>query len=131
MNANNPTEKARRRYLLEFGASIVLYVIVIEASCRFAGDLAGTGRLLLLLTPVVPLALVAAAVIRYVRAMDEMQRRITEQSLAFAGIVTVLAAVTWGLLEGETLPHPSAWWTLVVFMAGWLVATVFVKRSYK
>ncbi len=131
MNANNPTEKARRRYLLEFGVSIVFYVVVIEASRRFAGDLAGTARLFLLLAPVVPLGLVAAAVIRHVRAMDEMQRRITEQSLAFAGIVTVLAAVTWGLLEGEALPHPSAWWTLVVFMAGWLVATVFVKRSYK
>jgi chromate transport protein ChrA len=131
MNSNNPTEKARRRYLFEFGVSIVFYVIVIEVSRRFAGDFSGTARMFLLLAPVAPAVLVAAVVLRHVRAMDEMQRRIAEQSLAAAGVITVIASVTWGLLEGEILPRPSAWWTLVVFMAGWLVATVFVRRRYE
>jgi len=131
MNSNNPTEKARRRYLFEFGVSIVFYVIVIEVSRRFAGDFSGTARMFLLLAPVAPAVLVAAVVLRHVRAMDEMQRRIAEQSLAAAGVITVIASVTWGLLEGEILPRPSAWWTLVGFMAGWLVATVFVRRRYE
>ncbi len=131
MNSNNPTEKARRRYLFEFGVSIVFYMIVIEVSRRFAGDFSGTARTFLLLAPVAPAVLVAAVVLRHVRAMDEMQRRIAEQSLAAAGVITVIASVTWGLLEGEILPRPSAWWTLVVFMAGWLVATVFVRRRYE
>jgi hypothetical protein len=40
--------------------------------------------------------LVLAAIIRYARSMDELQRRIIGQSLAVAGIVTVMASVSCG-----------------------------------
>ena len=72
------------------------------------------------LLPLLPSIFGFVAIVRLVLATDELQRRIIVNSLALAGGATALLAVTYGLIEGDDIPNPSAWCTYVVFMVSWL-----------
>lgn len=124
-----------RRYYVEFAVSMVAYVAVVAVSRRLlegSAAYASLGvRLAVAGLPVVPVILLFISSVRVIRNTDELNRRICVDSLAIAGGVTALLAVTYGLIEGGPLPHLSAWWTYVVFMLTWLVAQIFVRRQYR
>jgi hypothetical protein len=137
MNAKgeNPVTQAKRRYYIEFGAAMVAYVIVILVSrtllhgrLRDASDAWQIGVAVL---PIIPTLFVFIAVLRLLRRTDELYRQICVDSLAIAGGVTVLLAITYGLIEGGRVPYLSAWWTYTTFMTAWLIATFFVQRRYR
>jgi len=129
--SQNPTTRARQRYYWEFGFSIAGYVALIFLSRSIWSQTAPSWRIPVALLPILPMIFVFAAVVRYVVRMDELERQVLVQSLALAGGATALLSVTYGLLEGAPLPHPSAWWTYSVFMTGWLVSYFFVRRRYQ
>ncbi len=132
----NPTHRAKRRYFIEFGVSMVAYVAVMWLrNWLLVGPprsaLPDGWQLVIALLPVIPVAFVLAAIVRVVRGTDELYRRITVDSLAIAGGATAFLAATYGFIEGGIFPHLSAWWTYSVFMVAWLVATFFVRRQYR
>jgi len=131
----NPVKRAARRYFIEFGLAMAVYVVVIFLSrwllhgpMRHASE---AWQIAIALLPMIPVLGVFAAVVRLLRRTDELSRQICVDSLALAGGATALLAVTYGLIEGGRLPPLSAWWTYVTFMTAWLVATFFVRRRYQ
>jgi hypothetical protein len=131
----NPVTRATRRYFIEFGVAIAAYVVVmmvsrklLHGSLRDAGDGWQIGVAAL---PIIPTLFVFIAVVRLLRRTDEFHRQVCVDSLAIAGGVTALLAVTYGLIEGGRLPHLSAWWTYCTFMIAWLIASFFVQRRYR
>jgi hypothetical protein len=132
-SAPNPAVKALHSYFWWLSLSMIAYAIAIIVSRSFLhthpGD--GPGNIAVALLPIIPVIFVFVAVVRLVLATDEMQRRIIVNSLALAGGVTALLAVTYGLLEGEVLPRPSAWITYITFMTSWIIAGIFVRRHYR
>lgn len=132
MKSANPTDLARRRYTLEFGGSMVAYAAVLIASLHILkASPAMPWRAVVAVTPVIPLAFVFAAILRFMLASDELQRQIQLESLALAAGATALLAVTYGFLEGVGFPHASAWYTYLVVMTVWAISVPFVKRRYK
>jgi uncharacterized membrane protein len=127
--------RAYRRYLVEFWVAMGAYVVVIAVSRRLLeGPLRGAGpwvQVLVAVSPVVPVAMLFAAVVRLILHTDEMQRRVYIESLAAAGGATALLAVTYGLIESERFPHLSAWWTWGVFGVAWIISTFVVRRRYR
>lgn len=133
MKQLNPTSAASRRYLVQAGILAVVYVCVLFGSITFVDSVhpAGLVRYVVLLAPVVPVALLVPAIVRYFRDTDEFERRIMTESLAIAAAVTALLSVTYGFLESSGLPHPSAWVTWAVVMVSWAVARSVVARHYQ
>lgn len=132
MKSANPTDAAKRRYFLELGGALVAYVIVLIASIHLLnGGLPNPWRTVVALTPVIPVALVFVAVARFMLSIDELQRQIQLESMAFAAGFTALAAVTYGFLESAGLPRPSAWLTYTVVMVAWGLSVPIVTRRYK
>lgn len=131
----NPVTRAYRRYFLEFAASMVAYVAVVWVrNLLLHGPMRHTQtgwQIAIALMPVIPAIFLFAAIVRYVRGMDELGRRICVDSLAIAGGATAMAAVTYGFIEGEFFPYVSAWWTYGTFMIAWLVASLFVRLRYR
>ena len=107
------------------------YVVLIFFSRWIWPQVPPSWRILIALLPVIPTIFVFVAIVRFTMAMDELQRNIVVHSLALAGGATALLSVTYGLLEGQVLPRPSAWCTYAVFMVCWLVASKFVSRRYR
>ena len=123
---------AGRRYAVEFSISMVAYVIVLTLSIKaIEHGLPPALKLVFALLPLIPIAFVFAAIVRYLSSIDELQRRIQIESLSLAAGSTALLAITYGFLETVGLPHVSAWYTYAAVMIAWLIAQPFVARRYR
>lgn len=91
-------------------------------------------RAAIALLPVVPIVLATRAVVRLVRAGDELQRRIDLEALVIAGVVVGLACLTASLLEAADVIELSARQALIwIFPAQWIayvLARVWTRRRY-
>ena len=131
MKVTNPTSQAQRRYLTEFTIAMIAYVIVLFGTRIYFRNLTGPLETVVALLPMVPVLFVFIAVVRWIAGTDEFQRRIAVESLAMAGGVTALLALTYGFVEGDPLPRPSAFWVWGVFATAWLVASFVLRRRYQ
>ncbi len=131
MKATNPTTRANRRYSVEFSVAIVLYIVVLFGTRMAFRTYHGPFETLVALAPVIPVFLVFLAALRLFAGTDEFNRRLMTDSLAVAGVLTALLAVTYGFVEGDPLPRPSAWWTWTTFMAAWLIASLILRWRYR
>ena len=128
----NPTTLACRRYLRQMFFMTVAYMIVLFGSVTWLKHVpAGGLRYVIALLPLIPVAALVPIVVRYMRETDEFERRMQTESLAIAGGVTAMLAVTYGFLEIAGLPHLSAWWTWCVLMLAWAIARPLVGRHYQ
>jgi O-antigen/teichoic acid export membrane protein len=131
VNTSNPTAVANRRYVVQIVICMVAYIAVLfPAVWLLNRGLEGPLKFVVAVAPIVPVAFVFLAVLRYFAATDEFERRVMVESLAVAGGITALLAVTYGFLQNAGLPYLSAWWTWTVFMASWLIARLLVSRHY-
>ena len=110
---------------------MVAYVIVVLLSRWMWHAANGPWKAAVALSPMIPAAFVFASIVRFILATDELIRQVAVDSLALAGGATALAAVTYGLIEGEGLPRPSAWWTYAALMVSWVVSGYFVRRRHQ
>ena len=92
---------------------------------------------LLTLTPLLPGALYVRACLRFVRGMDELQRRIQMEAWLFAALGTLIIGTIINTLNANgvalgVLKHSlSLWGTFVLAFALWLVGTAIAKCRYQ
>ncbi len=122
-----------RRYHLELGASMVLYAALLVGvnwvDDRFHPE--GGVRIALALLPMLGCFAALIAIIRAVRRMDELQRQIQFEALAFAFAVTALGTFGWGFLEDAGLPHLRAFAVWPVMAVAWVVGKLMANRRYQ
>jgi hypothetical protein len=112
--------EASRKYLVEFGAAMGLYVLVQFGSTFIAKSMEpGIARTLLLLTPIVPILLTVWAIARQFRRMDEFVRMRGLESIAIAAAVTAGLSLTYGFLESAGFPKLSMFWVWPVMGLVW------------
>jgi len=81
--------------------------------------------------PVLPTCLALLVFVRYLGRMDELQRRIQLDAIAFAAGATAILTFTWGLLENAGFPHLSLIWVLPLLVALWGLATAVASWRYR
>ncbi len=121
-----------RRYTVRFIASMVAYALLLPVCIRLmqgAGD--SPARYLLALLPVVPVAYGLLAFIRFLREMDELQRRIQFEAFGFSLGCTALATFTLGFLERAGFPQISMVWVLPMMIAFWGIGSALASRRYR
>lgn len=92
--------KAGRRYTLEFGGAMTLYVVVLLASVYAAKEMEqGPMLTALALAPIAPVILACIAFFRFYVNMDERERRIHADAAAFSLVIGIFAALTLGFLH--------------------------------
>jgi hypothetical protein len=121
-----------KRYLKEFGTSMAAYSVIVPVSVWLLKHHEHSPlRFLLAVLPVVPSAFAMWAAIRYFRGLDELQRRIQFEGLAFSFLATCLIALSWGLLQNAGLPHADVIWVAPLLIALWGVGTCIALRRYQ
>lgn len=133
MNAiPNATPRSDRRGAIIFVGWAVLYI-----AARLLLELPGLGwwaRLAIALIPVPAFAAVLWTVSRGIAQMDELQRRIQLEALAFAFSLTLLMLMTLGLIElaigldPDNWSYRHVWATLPLF---YFAGMVRAKRRYE
>jgi hypothetical protein len=122
-----------RPYFRELRLSLLVYIGLLGCSIALLSRTrAIPWRLALALLPVVGTLLMAWAVLRELRRLDELQRRIQLEALGFAFASTAILTFGWGFLETflsvRRLPGFAIW----PMMAGlWLVGRLLAQRRYR
>ena len=121
-----------RTYFKEFGGAIVAYTAVLIASVILINsNPEAMWRYPVALLPMIPAIFVLVAVTRQLGRLDELQRRIQFEALAFAFGGTALLTFGYGFLENVGFPHIS-WFAVWPIMAiFWLVGLLLATRRYE
>jgi hypothetical protein len=121
-----------RTSLIQFLSAMGAYVILLLVSVALLNsNPTAPWRGLVAVLPAIPIILILLVVVRLIGRLDELQRRIQLDAIAFAFGATAIVTFTWGLLETAGFPHLSLIWVLLLMSALWGVATIFASRRYR
>ena len=122
-----------RLYLKEFSLAMAAYVVVLLIAVTLINISPSSAwwRIPLALSPVVPIIFAMFAYMRFVSHIDELQRRIQFEALAFGFGISGILAFSYGFLEDVGFPHLS--WTFVfpLMIAFWGIGAVIASRRYR
>ena len=126
--------QAAKKYSRRMIVVTVLYsasVIGINLLDRWA-DLPLWALVVISLLPLVPALGMLAAMVTFVRSMDEVQRRIVTESVLIAALIIAFASFTYGFVQGAIdLPDISLIWILPALIAVQGITMIFVRRWYQ
>jgi hypothetical protein len=112
--------EALRRYHLELGGALALYLAVLFSAIRFYEAMEpGLVRTLLIVSPMLPVFLMAWAIARQFRRMDEFVRLRSLESMAIGAAVTAGFSLTYGFLELAGFPKLTMFWVWGIMGGTW------------
>jgi hypothetical protein len=121
-----------KRYLKEFGSSMAAYTVMVPVSVWLLKRHEHSSlRFLFAVLPVIPSVLAMWAAIRFFRGLDELQRRIQFEGMAFSFLATCLISLTWGFLQNAGLPHADVIWVTPLLIMLWGFGLAFASRRYQ
>jgi hypothetical protein len=123
-----------RAYQVKFAASMIAYIIVLAVSVlilKSNPDPGAPWRIPVALLPTVPALFLIMAFTSYIRGMDELQRHIQLEAIAFGFGGTAAITFGYGFLQG--IGFPTLNWTFVFpLMIGlWGVGVAIAGRRYR
>ena len=125
---NKPT----KTYIQQFVAAIALYVLTLFISIRLMQALGDSPwRIPAALLPMIPIAMGVSAFLRFFREMDELQKQIQLEALAFAFAATGLLTFSYGLLQNAGLPQMSFIAVFPLMIALWGLGSFMASRRYE
>ena len=125
---------AHRRYLIRFVIAMAAYVALILWSVYTLKHNSPPQPWLAIIAglPALPILGVGAALYFYLNDLDELQRRIQIEALAFGCSITVLIALSYGFLEENGgLPHLPTIWYFVIASMLWGIGVHISKRRHE
>jgi hypothetical protein len=130
------TPALRRRYLREFLPAMGGYLVALVASLWLLKRVdEPVLRAMLALLPVVPIALVMRAIVRYIRDADELQRRIELEAVSFSTALVSLLYMSGGFLQAAKVidvPASAAMiWVFPLVCLCYGVAKAVVSRRFQ
>jgi hypothetical protein len=122
-----------KRYFLELGGAMVGYGLALVGSLTLLRAHPDTPlRVPLALLPMIPAAFAVVAVLRFVRASDELERRIQLEAMTFAFACTALTVIAYGFLEGNAgFPHVNVAWVWPAMAVWWVLGVLLGRRRYR
>lgn len=121
-----------RRYVLELGGAIALYSILLMVSVLLLqrGAMAHGTRVAVAVLPMLAGPLVAWAIVRQLRRLDELQRRIQLEALSIAFMAVAMLSMTYGFIENAGFPKLSMFVVWPFMAAVWLLASLALSARY-
>jgi hypothetical protein len=121
-----------KRYLKEFGGSMAAYAVMVPISVRMLRGHEHTplGYAIAFL-PIIPSALALWAFMRMFRNLDELQRRIQLEAVAFSFLATCLITLTWAFQQNAGLPRFDVSWVAPLLIMLWGLGLGIAKRRYE
>ena len=122
-----------RRYQVELMLSLAVYFVLVFGSNWLLRALQPEGVLkyTIAVLPMLGVIATAAAILRHVRRMDELQQRASLEALAFAFSVSAFGFFAWGFAEtagAPKLPTFAIWPIMAVL---WMIGGLLAHRRYR
>jgi hypothetical protein len=111
---------------------LLLYAGVLVVSIKMLeSGIDSDWKYLVAILPVFPALGVPIGVVRGIQAMDELQRRIQLEALAFGFALAAIGTFTYGFLQNAGLPELSWVWVWPVMAGCWMVGQLVAQRRYR
>jgi hypothetical protein len=81
--------------------------------------------------PIIPSAFAMWAFLRFFRGLDELQRRIQLEAVAFSFLATCLITLTWAFQQNAGLPRFDVAWVAPLLILLWSLGLAVAKRRYE
>ena len=124
-----------KRYLRQFIYSMVAYILTLSISLIalswFADYRINLARVVVALTPVIPVISMIYSFLRYLNNIDELQQRIQLLAIGFAAGTTSLLTFSYGFLENVGFPPLSLLWVFPIMILLWGIGLAFIARRYQ
>jgi hypothetical protein len=126
--------KSKKQYLLELGGAFTLYAVLLVASIVILNKVGIESptvfRIVVALIPMVAIVFIMRAAMRFFRRMDELEKRMQLDSLAFAFVGTAFVTFGYGFLEIVGMPRISMFvvWPLMAVL--WMIGHALARRYY-
>lgn len=121
-----------KRYAKEFGSSMAAYCVSVPISIwLLKGNEHSAWRYLFAVLPVLPSVFAVWAAIRFFRSLDELQRRVQFEGIAFSFLATCLLTLTWGFLQNAGLPQADVIWVAPLLIGLWGIGVGLAGRRYQ
>ncbi|ONG56169.1 hypothetical protein BKE38_06590 [Pseudoroseomonas deserti] len=119
-------------YLREFGLCLLAYGLLLAGTIALLPQLEAPAlRGAVVLMPMLPVVAMGWVVLRQLRRIDELQRRIQLEALAFAFAGTAVLSLGHGFLELVGLPRLSMFAVWPVMAILWIVGLRLATRRYR
>jgi hypothetical protein len=116
----------QRRYVIEFAVTAALFILSVGAVQR-VGRLADPTWNAVHFLPFIPFCLIAVAVVRFHRSMDEMQRIRAGQINSIAMLLSVLSFAGYVFVEPFGVPRFNLLTAFIILWLSAAIAGVFIK----
>ena len=121
-----------KRYLKEFGGAMAAYSLIVPTSVWLLRGHEHTFRgYCIAFLPIIPSALALWAFMRMFRTLDELQRRIQLEAVAFSFLATCLITLTWAFQQNAGLPRFDVSWVAPLLIMLWGLGLGIAKRRYE
>ena len=88
-------------------------------------------RMLVIISPVIPVAFVLRSVMQLLQHTDELQQRIQLLAIGFSATATGLLTFAYGLLENLGYPPLHSAFILPLMVVLWVIGMLYFKWKYK
>mgnify|MGYP001803466340 CR=1 FL=1 len=114
-----------RAFLLLTGGLFAYAGMLLLSQKLFAGGIDGTVmRVLVSLSPMLPVVFICGVVVRNIRRLDEMQRKLQFEAIVMAFAATALITFGYGFLEGAGLPKLSMFVVWPLMATFWVIGVI-------
>ncbi len=122
-----------RRYLIELGLALVVYVLLLIASVQTIGWFRENAplRFGVALLSMIGAGLVTWAVVRRFQTLDELERKIQLNALAWAFMGGSLFTLSWGFAEIAGMPKFPTFGFWPLLAALWIVGLFVGQLRYR
>ena len=123
--------RAGRAYAIEFGGAMVAYAVVLVIAITVLNAYPhGAWRPFVAVTPVIPAIFGVLAFVRFLRRMDELQRRIQLEALGLSFAASGILTFAYGFLELVGFPQISFIWIFPAMVMIWGLGLAIAARRY-
>ena len=121
-----------KRYLREFLTAMAGYSVMVPVSMRLlhGHEHTALGYAVAFL-PIIPSAFALWAFLRFFRGLDELQRRIQLEAVAFSFLATCFITLTWAFQQNAGLPRFDVSWVAPLLILLWGFGLAVAKRRYE
>ena len=121
-----------KTYLWRLGAAFVVYALFLIGSIvLLVNNPDASWRIPVALSPMAPALCILWAVIRGIAEMDELQRRIQLEGLAFGFGGTAIVTLSYGFLQNVGFPPLSMFVVWPVMAVLWILGLRLATRRYR
>ena len=121
-----------KRYLREFLSSMAAYAVLVPLSTRLLRGHEHTAvAYALAFLPIIPSGFALWAFLRFFGGLDELQRRIQLEAVAFSFLATCFITLTWAFQQNAGLPRFDVSWVAPMLILLWGLGLGIAKRRYE